>query len=308
MPDRQEPAVQAPSDPTIEVRGSARIQEQKDSVYAVVAAWSANQFVLKDKETGNHELWMGRKEPSAGFNIKYGPHYLEFVRSLAPEQLQGGTALTSFPPTGAAAPKPEDLQAFVSEPEDQANEIGREFALQNVAFLAVGDHPPLSRLADALREAGIRPDEDTLSEAASGFEEALKEQSRIKELKYHIPLLEGSINQLKLGANEPGAYSRGFGHAKAIIEKKEKELADCKAELAGLEEALAPSLAQMGKLAKQCGMDLPLRVMQSGAGHYIGTQDEDGMPFSRESQDYFPSREAAAEALETGRWTQKQNP
>jgi hypothetical protein len=32
------------------------------------------------------------------------------------------------------------------------------------------------------------------------------------------------------------------------------------------------------------------------------------MPFSRESQDYFPSREAAAEALETGRWTQKQNP
>lgn len=54
------------------------------------------------------------------------------------------------------------------------------------------------------------------------------------------------------------------------------------------------------------GKSLPLQVLRSAAGHYIGTFD-DG-PVSRESVEYFPSHEAASHALETGAWTQRQYP
>lgn len=54
------------------------------------------------------------------------------------------------------------------------------------------------------------------------------------------------------------------------------------------------------------GKRLPLQVQRSAAGHYIGTFD-DG-PVSRESVEYFPTREAARHALETGAWTQRQHP
>lgn len=54
------------------------------------------------------------------------------------------------------------------------------------------------------------------------------------------------------------------------------------------------------------GKSLPLQVLRSAAGHYIGTFD-DG-PVSRESVEYFPTREAARHALETGAWTQLQHP
>ncbi|WP_413731807.1 hypothetical protein [Sodalis sp. RH20] len=54
------------------------------------------------------------------------------------------------------------------------------------------------------------------------------------------------------------------------------------------------------------GKSLPLQVLRSAAGHYIGTFD-DG-PVSRESVEYFPSHEAARHALETGAWTQRQYP
>jgi hypothetical protein len=49
-------------------------------------------------------------------------------------------------------------------------------------------------------------------------------------------------------------------------------------------------------------MTLPLEICQSCAGFYIGTCDEDG-PVSRESAEYFPSREAAAAAFDAGDWT-----
>ena len=55
------------------------------------------------------------------------------------------------------------------------------------------------------------------------------------------------------------------------------------------------------------GKSLPLQVLCSAAGHYIGTFDDDG-PVSRESVEYFPSHEAARHALETGAWTQRQYP
>lgn len=54
------------------------------------------------------------------------------------------------------------------------------------------------------------------------------------------------------------------------------------------------------------GKRLPLQVLRSAAGHYIGTFD-DG-PASRESVEYFPSHEAAHHALETGAWTQRSCP
>lgn len=62
-----------------------------------------------------------------------------------------------------------------------------------------------------------------------------------------------------------------------------------------------------GHLARQCGMKLPLQVLQSNAGYYIGTQTENG-PFSRESIEYFRKHGDAESALATGEWTQKLHP
>jgi hypothetical protein len=62
-----------------------------------------------------------------------------------------------------------------------------------------------------------------------------------------------------------------------------------------------------GHLAGQCGKKLPLQVLQSNAGYYIGTQTENG-PFSRESIEYFRKHGDAESALATGEWTQKLHP
>ena len=66
------------------------------------------------------------------------------------------------------------------------------------------------------------------------------------------------------------------------------------------------SAAPSGLLAAHVGKRLPLRVLRSAAGHYLGTYD-DG-PVSRESVEYFPTHEAARHALDTGTWTQRQHP
>ena len=52
---------------------------------------------------------------------------------------------------------------------------------------------------------------------------------------------------------------------------------------------------------------LPLQVLQSAAGYYVGTCDEDG-PVSRESNEYFKNRETAEQALADGNWSQKAEP
>ena len=63
-----------------------------------------------------------------------------------------------------------------------------------------------------------------------------------------------------------------------------------------------------GILAIRYGnLRLPLAVMQSHAGYYIGTHD-DGSPVSRESGEYFPTHDDAQRALESGNWTQRQEP
>ncbi len=43
-----------------------------------------------------------------------------------------------------------------------------------------------------------------------------------------------------------------------------------------------------GKLAEVAGKCFPLQVLKSRAGYYIGTCDEDGLPYSRESVEYWP--------------------
>lgn len=55
------------------------------------------------------------------------------------------------------------------------------------------------------------------------------------------------------------------------------------------------------------GKRLPLQVLRSGGGFYIGTADNDG-PCSRESVEYFRKEESAQYALEKGSWTQRNNP
>jgi hypothetical protein len=63
--------------------------------------------------------------------------------------------------------------------------------------------------------------------------------------------------------------------------------------------------ARYGHLALQViGRDLPLQVLESAAGFYLGTADDEG-PVSRESQEYFGDFASAQQALKTGSWTQR---
>lgn len=56
--------------------------------------------------------------------------------------------------------------------------------------------------------------------------------------------------------------------------------------------------------SSECGMPLPLQVLKSAAGYYIGTADGDE-PVSRESEEYYRSKDAAKQALELNLWTQR---
>ena len=65
---------------------------------------------------------------------------------------------------------------------------------------------------------------------------------------------------------------------------------------------------EYGLLAEQyCDVHLPLQVLRSGAGYYIGTFDGEG-PCSRESIGYWPTYEQADKALRDREWVQKPNP
>ena len=63
-----------------------------------------------------------------------------------------------------------------------------------------------------------------------------------------------------------------------------------------------------GVLASRAGFDLPIRVLSSRAGYYIGTFSETHRPVSRESQQYYPTQQLAEEAFRKGTWTQRRNP
>lgn len=67
-----------------------------------------------------------------------------------------------------------------------------------------------------------------------------------------------------------------------------------------------------GRLAFRCtGEKLPLLVLKSNAGFYIGTVvstgDMRGAPNTRESDRYWQTEPEARSALETGNWVQKHN-
>lgn len=66
-------------------------------------------------------------------------------------------------------------------------------------------------------------------------------------------------------------------------------------------------MAQLGKLAKAWSVDLPVQVLESAVGFYLGTLHPVQGPFSRESSEYWPTRSLAESALETGDWTQRQH-
>lgn len=67
-------------------------------------------------------------------------------------------------------------------------------------------------------------------------------------------------------------------------------------------------MSKYGQLAESCGKKLALKVMRSNAGFYIGTSDEEGFPFSRESIEYFKNEKEANKAFSTESWTQKEYP
>lgn len=64
----------------------------------------------------------------------------------------------------------------------------------------------------------------------------------------------------------------------------------------------------LGKLAQEAGYELPLNVLKSNAGYYVGTKTLEGEPISRESMEYFKSHEEAEKALKQGNWTQRDQP
>ena len=62
-----------------------------------------------------------------------------------------------------------------------------------------------------------------------------------------------------------------------------------------------------GQLAwRYCEIALPVQVLKSGNGFYLGTADNQG-PCSRESEEYWPDSQSAEAALASGQWTQRQH-
>jgi hypothetical protein len=66
-------------------------------------------------------------------------------------------------------------------------------------------------------------------------------------------------------------------------------------------------MSKYGLLASKAGYRLPIEVLQSAAGYYIGTIDNRG-PVSRESVEYFETQRHALEALAMNNWTQRDHP
>ena len=63
-----------------------------------------------------------------------------------------------------------------------------------------------------------------------------------------------------------------------------------------------------GIVAAQSGFLLPIRVLSSRAGYYIGTFSETHGAISRESVEYYPTQRLAEEAFRKGTWTQRKHP
>jgi hypothetical protein len=62
---------------------------------------------------------------------------------------------------------------------------------------------------------------------------------------------------------------------------------------------------QVGVLAIRMDVLLPLQVLESNAGFYLGTSCPTEGPMTRESEEYWTKREQAEGALASGDWTQR---
>jgi len=61
----------------------------------------------------------------------------------------------------------------------------------------------------------------------------------------------------------------------------------------------------VGLLASSLGFALTLEPLEANGRWYLGTFCAEEGPISRESVEYFPSQEAAAQAMATGEWSQR---
>lgn len=69
--------------------------------------------------------------------------------------------------------------------------------------------------------------------------------------------------------------------------------------------AKADEAVQVGALARASGKEYPMEILQSVAGFYLGTYSYEDGPYTRESMEYWPTREKAKKAWDEGRWTQR---
>ncbi|WP_218122677.1 hypothetical protein [Propionivibrio dicarboxylicus] len=102
-----------------------------------------------------------------------------------------------------------------------------------------------------------------------------------------------------LAVNEGGAGR----HATRALRRARKP-----ADVLSAPRSKAPDAARqrhgLGLVAAAFGASLRVEVLESAEGFYLGTR-QDGLPFTRESVEYFPSRSAAESALMRGAWTQR---
>ena len=106
------------------------------------------------------------------------------------------------------------------------------------------------------------------------------------------------------GPGAPGADHSSVGADHSSADHSTADLAGVGPSDNDLAAADDPSPGtRYGKLARAEGKLLPLEVCYSAAGFYLGTYCNE-QPFSRESE-YFPSRDTATRALQSGEWTQR---
>ncbi|WP_370458209.1 MULTISPECIES: hypothetical protein [unclassified Cellvibrio] len=91
----------------------------------------------------------------------------------------------------------------------------------------------------------------------------------------------------------------------AIAKGEETDLTD--ARLAEIDQLMTQSdwmLSIDYGVIKKSVNGIPLKVLKSARGFYIGTCDEQQGPLSRESNEYWTRENDASHALESGQWTQ----
>lgn len=91
----------------------------------------------------------------------------------------------------------------------------------------------------------------------------------------------------------------------AIAKGEETDLTDARlAEIDQLMEKSDWTLSNDYGVIKKSVNGIPLTVLKSARGFYIGTCDEQQGPLSRESNEYWTLEDEADHALESGQWTQ----